>query len=240
MTDYIEATGDTSLLSRFSAQIASILDLLFAREQDGLFPTEETPADDPISMPYHLSSHILLWHTFRRLAPYWQGERMLSTAQRVHERIYRDFAVTGAEKPLFAYLIDGVGGYQLYQDANDLPLALAPYWGFCSPQDTVWLNTMVFAFSEANKGGFYSGTYSGLGSIHTPAPWPLGDIQEYLFAALTGDAARRDDVIQRLTNIAQWDGALPEAYDASTSEVVSRHWFAWPNAALLLALTLDN
>ncbi|RMG83091.1 MAG: hypothetical protein D6712_13580, partial [Chloroflexi bacterium] len=34
LADYIEATGDTSLLSRFSAQIASILDLLFAREQD--------------------------------------------------------------------------------------------------------------------------------------------------------------------------------------------------------------
>ncbi len=31
-----------------------------------LFPTDETPADDPIPLPYHLSSHILLWHTLKQ------------------------------------------------------------------------------------------------------------------------------------------------------------------------------
>jgi hypothetical protein len=37
---------------------------------------------------------------------------------------------------------------------------------------------------------------------------------------------------------AQGDAALPEAYDATTGEVISWHWFAWPDAALAW-VTLD-
>ncbi len=38
---------------------------------------------------------------------------------------------------------------------------------------------------------------------------------------------------RRLVFAPYGDGALPEAYDASTGVVVSRHWFVWPNAALI-------
>ncbi|MBZ0309947.1 MAG: hypothetical protein K8I82_28045, partial [Anaerolineae bacterium] len=57
-------------------------------------------------------------------------------------------------------------------------------------------------------------------------------VQELVFARLTGDVYRQQKVIQKLAKVAQWDGALPEAYDPKTGNVVSRHWFAWPNAAL--------
>jgi hypothetical protein len=62
---------------------------------------------------------------------------------------------------------------------------------------------------------------------------PLGDIQELIIARATGDSVREERARDHLRGAAQWDGALPEAYDPATGEVVSRHWFAWPNAALV-------
>jgi uncharacterized protein len=102
-----------------------------------------------------------------------------------------------------------------------------PVWGFCTAHDPIWRNTLDFAFSDANLGGFYDGV---LGSVHTPAPWALGDCQEWIFSRIIGDTAREEAVLARLHHASQWDGALSEAYDLKTGEVVSRHWFLWTNA----------
>lgn len=95
---------------------------------------------------------------------------------------------------------------------------------------------MAHAFSAANDGGWYPGSYGGLGSVHTPGAWPLGDVQEYLYARLIGDDVRMRRVTDRLVRTAGHDGALPEARDPASGSVRSRHWFAWPGAALTLAL----
>ena len=39
---------------------------------------------------------------------------------------------------------------------------------------------------------------------------------------------------EKLRRVATWDGLYPEAYDAETGEVRSRHWFAWPAAVIAL------
>jgi meiotically up-regulated gene 157 (Mug157) protein len=197
-------------------------------KKTGLFPTDETPADDPVHLPYHLSSHILLWRTLKKL-------NYDNLADSIQAAVFRYFSAEYEGSTLFAYLTDGSGQYHFYHDANDLPLAFAPLWGFCTADNPIWTATMNFAFSETNKGGFYGTAddeFRGLGSVHTPAVWPLGDVQELVFARLTGDVYRQQKVIQKLAKVAQWDGALPEAYDPKTGNVVSRHWFAWPNAAL--------
>ena len=36
---------------------------------------------------------------------------------------------------MWAYSVNGRGGIERYMDANDLPAALAPLWGFCPPDD---------------------------------------------------------------------------------------------------------
>ena len=100
----------------------------------------------------------------RELAEYIRA----SIQAHFHRRIHKG-------KQIYAYATDGVGNFHFYHDANDFPLALAPNWGLVSVDDPVWRATIDFAFSEANVGGFYDGS---LGSVHTPAPWALGDIQE--------------------------------------------------------------
>ncbi len=248
LAEYIETTGDSATWEKFQPHVEKIMGMLLDKIGNvGLFPTDETPADDPVHLPYHLSSHILFWHTLQKLSPL-TGGKWDSLAEQIRQAVYEKFVAAftpsplvgegaGGEVKIFAYLTNGAGQHHFYHDANDLPLALAPHWRFCTADDPIWLATMNFAFSENNAGGFYGAAadeFRGLGSVHTPSAWPLGDVQEILFAQAIGDADRKNRVVAKLAKVAQWDGALPEAYHVQTGEVVSRHWFAWPNAALHL------
>jgi len=116
-------------------------------------------------------------------------------------------------------------------DAHDLPVALAPLWGFCGASDRPWRATLRFAFDERNP-GFAAGPAGGLGSRRTPGTWTLGDIMAWLAFGLMGDRVRSEAALGRLAAVAFDDGMLPEAYDPKGSGSVVRHWFAWPGAIL--------
>lgn len=243
LAEYTHITGDKSLRQQLGDAVRQVFEMLLAARDTttGLFPTHETPADDPVHLPFHLSSHILFWYTLQRLMcvtdAYTMDTRWAALSAEIHAAVRQYFTTPWGDRLVYAYLTDGNGSCRLYQDANDLPLALAPLWGFCPPDDDVWRNTMAFSFSPENTSGFYGTAddpYPGLGSVHTPDAWHLGSVQEYLYAQITGDTARKDRVIQKIAQTMQWDGALSEAFSARTGEVVSRHWFAWPNAALHL------
>ncbi|MCC7450041.1 MAG: glycoside hydrolase family 125 protein [Anaerolineae bacterium] len=232
LAEYVLETNDQVTLKRLQLHIQPLIDMLMARKAPNamLFPTDETPADDPIALPYHLSSHILFWHVLNKLSQLGIEGNWASMAEHIRQATDRSFIAEHIGKRLYAYATDGDRKYHFYHDANDIPLALMPAWGLVSADDRVWRATVDFAFSEENVGGYYNGR---LGSVHTKAAWALGDIQDLIIARAIGDAAREQRAWDHLRDAAQWDGALPEAYDPETGEVVSRHWFAWPNAALV-------
>ena len=194
--------------------------LLEARSPFGLIATAETPADDPLTQPFHFSSHVLLW---RVLAAFGRDAH----AAEVRDATLRHFTSEGR----FAYAVAGpdAANPRHYHDANDFPTVFAPGWGFCSVDDPRWRATIDFAWSIANE-GYFAGTLAGLGSVHTPHPWPLGDLQEIVIARVTNDPARQQRARERLARVETWDGMLPEAYDETSGAVASRHWFAWPAA----------
>lgn len=243
LSEYATLAEDETTVQRLVPHVPDVLDTILARRATNvsLFSTEETPADDPLSLPYHFSSHVLLWYTLRQLASLnvrWSFTSLdlAGLAQDIHAAIREHLVTEYQGRSLFAYATDLHGNYRLYHDANDLPAVLAPRWGFCSVDDPIWRATMEFAFSPANEDGYYPGRVGGLGSVHTPGPWPLGDVQELLYACLIGDDLRARTVLDRLVATACWDGALPEARDENSGAVRSRHWFAWSGAALLAAL----
>jgi len=221
IADHGRLTDDESLLERYAGACDDVIDrLLAARTPYGLIATAETPADDPLAQqPFHFSSHILLW---RVLAAFDHP-----AAAEVQEATLRHFSSEGR----FAYAVAGpdAANPRHYHDANDFPTVFAPAWGFCSKDDPRWRATIEFAWSIANE-GYFAGTLAGLGSVHTPHPWPLGDLQEIVIARVTGDSARAERAEERLARVETWDGMLAEAYDEGTGAVASRHWFAWPTA----------
>ena len=243
LCDYCMREGEESLFSRVSTQVNEILSMLMEYKDDRLwlFKTRETPADDTVSYPYHFSSQVLLWWTLKQLAsiqarvPFTTHD-LASWAEHVRGDCLAAFRTEYEGKALFAYLTDLQGNYHLYHDANDLPTVYAPIWGFCHPQDEAWSGTLQFALSTQNKGGFYPGVFGGLGSVHTPHPWPLGDVQELLYAQVRGDQERWQKVWQKLKQVVQWDGLFSEAINEETGQVESRHWFSWPGAFLATVL----
>lgn len=240
LTDYLRVTEDTEFAVRMLPNVEKVLAGLSERylpDKTGLllFPTDETPADDPIALPFHFSSHVLLWHTLNRLAKVGAAPQWTARLAELRETIQRAFVAAHHGQQIYAYATDGKGNYHFYHDANDFPLALAPAWGFVSADDPVWRATVDFAFSPANAGGFYDGH---LGSVHSRAAWALGDVQDLIIAKALGDTARMERARASLRHAAQNDGALPEAYNAAgeaAGSVFSRHWFVWTNAALACA-----
>ena len=136
------------------------------------------------------------------------------------------------------YAVDAAKRRVAYHDANDLPVALAPLWGFCAAEDPGWNATMAFALSPANP-GWVEGARPGLGSAHTPGPWTLGLIQAWIRARTVNDDDATRAALRQLEDVAYVDGMLPEAYDADGDDRV-RHWFAWPGAALAALRLLDT
>ncbi len=134
--------------------------------------------------------------------------------------------------------MDGQGPADLTIDATDLPLALAPLWGFCKTGDRAWRTTMAFAFDAANA-AWVPGPAGGLGAPQLPGTWTLGDILDWVAHGLMAEQGRADAALDRLLGVAFSDGMLPQAYDPQGSGDVVRHWFALPGA-LFGALVLGH
>ncbi|UXY17634.1 glycoside hydrolase family 125 protein [Streptomyces cynarae] len=226
--------GGADASKQWGALITEVWQGLPREGHDGLLAGAENPADDPSELPFTLSTQILYWHTASQLAPFsaelnLDALRLERTAQDLPGAIVRAFTCEGPLGPQWVYETDGNGHYRLYHDANDLPTAFAPAWGFCSSDDKEWATTMRFAFSPHNA-GHVAGPYGGLGSVHTPGTWTLGDAQELAVALTTADATRARLVLERIGLVAGADGLLPETYHADSGRWLARHWFAWPAA----------
>jgi hypothetical protein len=203
---------------------------------EGLVVTDENPADDASHFPFLLSVQILVWYVATRLQELGDelelaGLDLEGVANRLRDSVRSFFTRAGPDGSQWAYEVDRGGGGRLYADANDLPTALAPLWGFCAPDDDAWCATMRFAFSEHNQ-AYASGPLGGLGSLHTPGTWPLGDVQEWVAGSVWGDHGRAEAALDRLVAVSADDGLLPESYDPETGEWRARHWFAWPAAVV--------
>jgi uncharacterized protein len=220
----------------------------------GLFPTDETPGDDAVEYPFHFSSHILLWNTFSKLYDLLKSIGMNSTcealnlntfAQDVRDASMRHFQAVNSNSGLsmFAYLTDGAGKTTIYHDANDIPTLFAPAWKFIQSKRELelWRNTMDFGLSLSNEKGFFGGKpYGGLGSVHTPGPWPLGYFQEFVYAQLTDNTVAEEDAWRRIRGSMLWDGLFSEAVDYRTGECTSKAWFSWPGSMIGGALIHSN
>jgi len=233
LAEYVRLTGDREPLDRWSREIERALRAVRARRAAGspLYATEETAADDPAGVPYLLAGHILLVHVIELLAGLgFDAAAILDEPDAIRRAARAAFTVPGpCGEPVFAYGTDLHGTWLLGHDANDIPLVLAPSWGFCPPSDPVWRATVAVAFSQHNP-SFFAGRHGGLGSLHTPGPWPLGHLQARLAARVNKDDAGERAAAAALAAAAYWDGSLPEALDSETGRPISRPWFAWPGA----------
>lgn len=196
------------------------------------------PSDDGSVYNYHIPAQMLavvelteLANAFEAIyhAPRWAA-RAQALAESIDAGIQRyglvDHQLAGR---IYAYEVDGLGHYQLMDDANLPSLLGIPEIGYRPADDPIYLNTRRFVLSQANP-YYYEGRFgSGIGSPHTPAPyvWPMALVVQ----ALTTTNA--DEVRALLQMLRATDGGracMHESFDPDDPTRHTRDWFAWGNS----------
>lgn len=130
---------------------------------------------------------------------------------------------------IYAYETDGLGNYNLMDDANVPSLLSAPYLGYCSADDPVYQNTRRFILSEDNPFYFSGKKLHGIGSPHTEHGfvWPISLALQGL---TSHDPAEVEEVLFMLTSSHAGTYFMHESIDADNEYNFSREWFAWANS----------
>lgn len=195
------------------------------------------PSDDPCTYAYFIPGNMFVAVTMRRLAQVSEknGEqavavRAAALAEAVEKGI-RDHATVRHPKfgTIYAFETDGLGNYNLMDDANVPSLLGLPYIGWCGADDEIYQNTRRFVLSEENP-WYHSGkALSGIGSPHTPGRyvWPISLMMEGLTET---DAARVNEIVKILASTTDGTGYMHESVHADDASDYSRPWFAWANS----------
>ena len=137
---------------------------------------------------------------------------------------------------IYAYETDGLGRYNLMDDANSPSLLALPYLECCDADDEIYRNTRTFILSEDNPFYFRGKAASGIGSPHTPDQyiWHMAVVMQ----ALTSDD--REEIATCLAYLAGTHAGtnyMHESFDKDDPSKYTRSWFAWANS-MFAALTV--
>jgi uncharacterized protein len=130
---------------------------------------------------------------------------------------------------IYAYETDGLGNYDLMDDANVPSLLSLPYLGYCAKDDPVYLNTRRFILSPDNPYFYRGKAAEGIGSPHTPAGyiWHIALTMQGLTAT---DPAERERILELLERTDAGTDLMHEGFLADDPTQYTRPWFAWANS----------
>lgn len=196
------------------------------------------PSDDACRYHYLVPSNMLAVSALRRLCTLPVGEEMICRAKKLAEEISTGIYRYGIVRhpvhgEIFAYETDGLGHYNLMDDANVPSLLAAPWFGFCEKEDVLYQNTRRFVLSESNPYYYKGKAAEGVGSPHTPAGyvWHIAIAIRGLTAESREEQKEMLDMLVRTT---AGTGCMHEGVDVNAPEHYTRPWFAWANSMFCL------
>jgi uncharacterized protein len=130
---------------------------------------------------------------------------------------------------IYAFESDGLGHYNLMDDANVPSLLAMPYMGYCEKDNAVYLATLAFVLSEENP-YFYTGkAATGIGSPHTPPDyiWPISLSVQGLTSHSREEKLALLEVLMRTE---AGTGLMHEGFHKDDPALFTRPWFAWANS----------
>lgn len=158
------------------------------------------------------------------------ADRMRTMATDIREGITKYGIIS---HPLFgamyAFEVDGYGSQNLMDDANLPNLLSATMMGYVNPRDEVYLNTRLFALSEANPYWAFGPGLNTIASPHTGPTkgWPLASIVRVMTSDGDGEEIRQQ--VKELLGSTDGLGLMHESVDVWNPHKWSRHWFGWAN-----------
>ncbi|MGL5821174.1 MAG: glycoside hydrolase family 125 protein [Sarcina sp.] len=130
---------------------------------------------------------------------------------------------------IYAYEVDGLGNYNLMDDANVPSLLSIPYIGYREIDDEIYQNTRKFILSKNNPHYYEGKVASGIGSPHTP-PEYIWHIALSMQGLTTNDQIEIDKMIETLNNTDADTHYMHEGFHCDDASKFTRDWFAWSNS----------
>lgn len=195
------------------------------------------PSDDSCIygylVPANIFAYVVLQYISEIATEVYQDKLLSEKALKLREEIrvgIEKFAVVKNSdgKSFYAYETDGMGNYNLMDDANVPSLLSLPYLGYCSADDELYLNTRNFILSKANPYYFEGSSAKGIGSPHTPKNhiWPIALSMQGL---TTTDKNEMLSLIHTLSKTDADTGFMHESFHKDKPQKFTRKWFSWAN-----------
>lgn len=203
----------------------------------GMVVSSFRPSDDATIFGFLVPSNMFIVASMRQLSEIIRttgnGKNLLDQTERLKKEVDEAIQKYGiVNHPVFgkiyAYEVDGYGGCNLMDDANNPSLLSVPYFGYVSADDPVYQNTRKFVWSKHNP-YFFKGTVAeGIGGPHCGKDkiWPMSIISK----ALT--SKDKDEIAECLRVLVNTDGNtgfIHESFHKDNPDNFSRSWFAWAN-----------
>lgn len=138
---------------------------------------------------------------------------------------------------IYAYEVDGLGNYNLMDDANLPSLLAIPYLGYADMNDEKYINTRNFILSTENP-HYHIGKYaSGVGSTHTPEGY-IWHISLAMQGLTTDDINKKKELLDIMKNTDAGTYLMHEGFNPDNPDMFTRDWFSWANM-MFCELILD-
>ena len=203
----------------------------------GLVWSGYRPSDDKCSYGYYLPGNMFIVAVLTKLAPVFldvlgdakRAKACKRLAEEIQSELEKLAVVEVGGKKVYALETDGLGNYNLMDDANIPNLLAMPYYEYPYIDKQIYENTRARMLSLDNPYYFEGKTLKGIGSPHTPKDrvWPLSLIIQ---ALTSDDPSEIEDCIQMVVNSTGGTGYVHESVDKDDDKIYSRPWFAWANS----------
>lgn len=237
---YVKKTEDRSILTNphVVSSIDRILHILSSKKHDtvSLYETMLQPTDDMHVYKYITYDNVLVWRILTDLAELyegiWERGRIMNIgamAEDVKSAIKAHCIKEKDGRPIYAWSVDLTGKWDIYDEPPG-SIMLFPYYGFCSIEDTTWINTVEVIRREDYPYSFAGCPIAEIGCPHAPHPWVLSIAN----SLLSGNA---ETAKKHLLRCQMDNGIACESVDEYTGE--SRTGDAFATCAGFLAYAIN-
>lgn len=196
------------------------------------------PSDDACKygylIPANMFAVIVLGYMGQIAAEVYEDKRLEHKAASLKEEIDGGIQTYGVYRHpvygrIYAYETDGLGNYNLMDDANVPSLLSIPYLGYRDENDPIYINTRRFILSEDNP-YYYRGIFAdGIGSPHTPKGY-IWHMALCMQALTSKDRDEIEKILGQLESTDNDTGFMHEGFNPDKPAEFTRPWFAWANS----------
>jgi meiotically up-regulated gene 157 (Mug157) protein len=199
---------------------------------NGLIWSGYRPSDDPCKYGYFIPGNMFVCVILRKLAAL--KNPIASRAAKLEKKVHAAIESIGVYNhpefgKIYAYETDGLGNYNLMDDANVPSLLSIPYYEYLPQSDKTYQATRMFVLSRSNPYYFSGKLLTGVGSPHTPENhvWPISLCIQGLTSDDETEINKMVDMIMASENNT---GFIHEGINKDDGADYSRDWFAWANS----------